>query len=144
MYITAVFDVRFVHGGHGHRRPRGAKEAFVKRSFLKRSTWCGATLLCAVSATGPATAIPAAAAPSDATHVVGMTSDPDTLFPWKATQFQAVNVLQIVYGTLTEFDQDLNVVPGLAESWEVSEDGLTVTLHLRADVVFNDGSAFDS
>ena len=73
-----------------------------------------------------------------------MTSDPDTLFPWKATQFQAVNVLQIVYGTLTEFDQDLNVVPGLAESWEVSEDGLTVTLHLRADVVFDDGSAFDS
>ena len=113
----------------------GSKEAFVKRSLL-----CGAALLCILSAT----AIPAAAAPSDSTLVVAMTSDPDTLFPWKATQFQAVNVLGIVYGTLTEFDQDLNVVPGLAESWEVSEDGLTVTLHLRAGVVFNDGSAFDS
>jgi len=76
--------------------------------------------------------------------VVGVTSDPDTLFPWKATQFQAVNVLQTIYGTLTEFDKDLNVVPGLAESWDTSSDGLTVTLHLRKGVTFDDGSAFDS
>ncbi|MFB2597801.1 ABC transporter substrate-binding protein [Herbiconiux sp. P17] len=85
-----------------------------------------------------------ASAGSDGALVVGVTSDPDTLFPWKATQFQAVNVLQNIYGTLTEFDQDLNVVPGLAESWEVSEDGLTVTFTLRDGVTFDDGSAFDS
>jgi peptide/nickel transport system substrate-binding protein len=76
--------------------------------------------------------------------VVGVTSDPDTLFPWKATQFQAVAVLQTMYGTLTEFDEDLGVVPGLAESWDVSTDGLTVTLHLRKGVTFADGSTFDS
>ncbi len=76
--------------------------------------------------------------------VVGVTSDPDTLFPWKATQFQAVSVLQNIYGTLTEFDQDLNVVPGLAESWEASEDGLTVTFKLRSGVTFADGSTFGS
>ncbi len=51
------------------------------------------------------------------TLVVGYTADPDTLDPWKATQFQAVNLLQNMYGTLTEFDEDLNVVPGLAEKW---------------------------
>jgi peptide/nickel transport system substrate-binding protein len=76
--------------------------------------------------------------------VIGVTSDPDTLFPWKATQFQAVNVLQNLYGTLTEFDEELNVVPGLAESWDVSEDGLTVTFHLREGVTFADGSTFGS
>ena len=76
--------------------------------------------------------------------VVGITADPDNLFPWKATQFQSVNVLQNIYGTLTEFDADLNVVPGLAESWDVSEDGLTVTFTLREGVTFADGSAFDS
>ncbi|HLU55310.1 MAG TPA: ABC transporter substrate-binding protein [Pseudonocardia sp.] len=76
--------------------------------------------------------------------VVGATSDPDTLFPWKATQFQAVNVLEQLYGTLTELDADLEVVPGLAESWEVSEDGTTVTFTLREGVTFADGSAFDS
>ena len=47
--------------------------------------------------------------------VVGITADPNTLFPWKATQFQAVAILTTIYGTLTELDQDLNVVPGIAE-----------------------------
>jgi peptide/nickel transport system substrate-binding protein len=76
--------------------------------------------------------------------VVGATSDPDTLFPWKATQFQAVHVLEQLYGTLTELDADLEVVPGLAESWQVSEDGRTITMALRTGVTFTDGSAFDS
>lgn len=76
--------------------------------------------------------------------VIGATTDPDTLFPWKATQFQAVSVLQNLYGTLTEFDQDLEVVPGLAESWESSVDGLTVTFKLREGVTFSDGSVLDS
>ncbi|HEY9323421.1 MAG TPA: ABC transporter substrate-binding protein [Agromyces sp.] len=92
---------------------------------------------------------PAKPAPTDegtagGALVIGVTSDPDTLFPWKATQFQAVNVLQNLYGTLTEFDADLNVVPGLAESWEASEDGLTVTFKLREGVTFADGSTFGS
>jgi peptide/nickel transport system substrate-binding protein len=76
--------------------------------------------------------------------VVGATSDPDTLFPWKATQFQAVHVLEQLYGTLTELDENLEVVPGLAESWQVSGDGRTITLKLRTGVTFADGSAFDS
>ncbi|RKT31510.1 peptide/nickel transport system substrate-binding protein [Microbacterium sp. AG1240] len=85
-----------------------------------------------------------AAAVAGGNLVVGVTAEPDNLYPWTATQFQAVNVLQNVYGTLTEYDQDLNVVPGLAESWEVSEDGLTLTFDLRDGVTFEDGSAFDS
>lgn len=92
----------------------------------------------------PSTDSADSAATSGGDLVVGVTSDPDTLFPWKATQFQAVNVLQNLYGTLTEFDEELEVVPGLAESWDVSEDGLTVTLHLREGVTFADGSTFGS
>lgn len=100
-----------------------------------------------------ALALSACAAPGDpnepeattgGTLVVGITADPDTLFPWKATQFQAVNLLQNIYGTLTQFDEELNVVPGLAESWEPSADGTTLTLSLREGVTFADGSAFDA
>ena len=101
-----------------------------------------ASIAFATVATGAHATSPPGA--SGGTLVIGITSEPDTLYPWKATQFQAVNVLQNIYGTLTEFDQDLNVVPGLAESWDVSDDGLTVTLHLRSGVVFDDGSTFDS
>jgi peptide/nickel transport system substrate-binding protein len=76
--------------------------------------------------------------------VVGVTSDPDTLFPWKATQFQAVGVVELMYSTLTQLDADLEVMPGLAESWEVSDDGLTVTFTLHDGVTFADGSDLDS
>ncbi len=99
---------------------------------------------CAPAATSTGSAAQSGAAGAGGNLVVGVTSEPDTLFPWKATQFQAVNVLQNIYGTLTEFDKDLNVVPGLAESWDTSSDGLTLTLHLRKGVTFDDGSAFDS
>lgn len=76
--------------------------------------------------------------------VVGITVDPDTIFPWKATQFQAFRMLENVYDTLTGFDADLNVVPALAESWTVSDDGLKITFNLRQGVKFADGSDFDS
>ncbi len=118
-------------------------------SHLSRSTTvrkgAGVASLAALAVGGLVTTASASTASEGGGDlVIGVTSDPDTLFPWKATQFQAVNVLQNIYGTLTEFDQDLNVVPGLAESWEVSEDGLTVTFHLREGVTFADGSEFDS
>ncbi len=108
--------------------------AGLAMAFALAVSGCSAT----PTASGPASAA------TGGTLVIGVTSDPDTLFPWKATQFQAVNVLQTIYGTLTEFDKDLNVVPGLAESWDISTDGLTLTLHLRKGVTFDDGSAFDS
>lgn len=115
--------------------PRGALSAAALAAALSIVlTGCS-------SSSGPASGTGAAAAKG---LVVGVTSDPDTLFPWKATQFQAVNVLQNLYGTLTEFDKDLNVVPGLAESWETAKDGKTLTLKLRQGVTFADGSAFDS
>lgn len=76
--------------------------------------------------------------------VVGITVDPDTIFPWKATQFQAFRILENVYDTLTAFDADLNVVPALAESWTVSDDGLSIEFDLRDGVLFADGSEFDS
>jgi peptide/nickel transport system substrate-binding protein len=100
------------------------------------------------AATSPAASSPAASA--EATEVprgnlvAGITSDADTLFPWKATQFQAVAIVETIYGTLTELDDKLNVVPGLAESWKSSDDGTTLTLTLRAGVTFHDGKGFSS
>ncbi|TRD23298.1 ABC transporter substrate-binding protein [Palleronia caenipelagi] len=48
-----------------------------------------------------------------------------------------------VYNRLVEFDTGTtNVVPGLAESWDVSEDGLTVTFKLREGVKFHSNDMF--
>ncbi|MDB5246721.1 MAG: transporter substrate-binding protein [Segetibacter sp.] len=49
-----------------------------------------------------------------------------------------------LYNTLVETDSNLNIVPSLAKSWEVSNDRLTYTFHLRNDVLFHDNEAFDN
>lgn len=98
----------------------------------------------ALTACTPSGASDSSSGEDSSALVLAVTTDVDTLSPWTVTQFQATNVLQNVYGTLTEFDNDLEVVPGLAESWETSEDGLTVTFTLREGVEFSDGSTFDA
>jgi peptide/nickel transport system substrate-binding protein len=45
-----------------------------------------------------------------------------------------------VFEGLTSVDVDGSVIPTLAESWDVSEDGLTYTFHLQPGVVFHDGT----
>ncbi|WP_259470349.1 ABC transporter substrate-binding protein, partial [Pseudomonas savastanoi] len=48
-----------------------------------------------------------------------------------------------IYNRLTEFKQgDTSVVPGLATSWDVSQDGLTYTFHLREGVKFHSNKNF--
>jgi len=41
-------------------------------------------------------------------------------------------------------DPDLNLIPGLATAWEISDDGLVYTFHLRQGVKFHDGTDFDA
>ncbi|HEX8332038.1 MAG TPA: ABC transporter substrate-binding protein [Segetibacter sp.] len=47
-----------------------------------------------------------------------------------------------LYNTLVEVDTGLNIVGSIAKTWEVSEDRLTYTFHLRNDVFFHDNEAF--
>ena len=109
------------------------------------ATAIAAALAIAVVGCTSASPAPSSSPKSGGSLVVGITTDVVTLDPWKATQFQDVyDVLPQIYGTLTELDKNLNVVPGLAKSWDVSSDGLTVTLHLRTGVKFHSGAAFTS
>ena len=50
-------------------------------------------------------------------------------------------VLQNIHSSIVTVDKDLNVIPGLAESFEVAEDGLTYTFKLRPNLKWSDGSA---
>ena len=49
-----------------------------------------------------------------------------------------------LYNTLVEVNQDLNIVPSLAKSWEISGDRLTYTFHLRSDVFFHNDDVFEN
>jgi peptide/nickel transport system substrate-binding protein len=77
--------------------------------------------------------------------VLGMVLEPPHLDP---TAGAAAAIDEVVYANvfegLTRIDRNGVVKPALAESWTVSDDGLTYTFTLRSGVTFHDGSAFDS
>ena len=47
-----------------------------------------------------------------------------------------------VYETLVRIDEDGSITPGLATSWEISDDARSYTFHLRKGVTFSNGDAF--
>ena len=76
---------------------------------------------------------------------VAMQLEPPHLDPTSAAAGAIDSVLYTnVFEGLTRFMGDGSVVPGLAESWEISEDGLTYKFKLREGVTFHDGTTMDA
>ena len=71
---------------------------------------------------------------------VAVTDDPPNLDPHITNAASARNVLHNVFATIVEMNLDFVPVGGLAESWDISDDGLTYTFNLREGVVFSDGT----
>jgi peptide/nickel transport system substrate-binding protein len=87
----------------------------------------------------------AAAEPVRNRIVYGLTLMPSGFDPHVNSSSELGIVLRSVYDTLLYRDpQTKAVVPGLAEKWEVSEDGLTYTFHLKQGIKFHDGTPFDA
>jgi peptide/nickel transport system substrate-binding protein len=100
----------------------------------------------------PVTPAPAANQPSLAGGklVYGLTLAPSGIDPHVNASSELGIPLTSVYDTLVyrsldaQTSLDNQFVPGLAESWEISSDGLTYTFHLRHDVTFHDGTPFNA
>ncbi len=76
---------------------------------------------------------------------VGLQLEPPHLDPTSAAAGAIDQVLYSnVFEGLTRFGPDGSVNPGLAESWDISEDGLTYTFYLRSGVAFHDGTTMDA
>ncbi|MBN1311419.1 MAG: hypothetical protein JXB30_08370 [Anaerolineae bacterium] len=77
--------------------------------------------------------------------VYGLTLIPSGIDPHIHASSELGIPLRSVYDTLVYQDLETReFVPGLAESWDVSPDGLTYTFKLRQDVTFHDGTAFNA
>lgn len=85
--------------------------------------------------------------PSEATGgalIVARGQSSDSLDPHKSGLLVAHEVMWQIFDSLVYLDADGIVYPGLATSWEFSEDNKTLTFSLRENVSFHDGTPFDA
>src|SRR6185436_14601975 len=79
------------------------------------------------------------------TLVVGLVAEPVLLDPAQVTDLNSNRVGRRVVETLVTFaDESTQIVPGLAESWTISKDGLSYTFKLRKGIAFHDGTPFNA
>ncbi|MGG1659969.1 glutathione ABC transporter substrate-binding protein [Brevibacillus sp. NRS-1366] len=76
--------------------------------------------------------------------IVALTGDPVSLDPHNATDTISSLINYQILDTLVAFNEKMEIVPRLAESWTASEDGKTWTFKLRQGVTFHDGTPFNA
>ncbi|MDF2631792.1 MAG: ABC-type dipeptide transport system, periplasmic component [Caproiciproducens sp.] len=79
------------------------------------------------------------------TLIYAQGADPRGLDPALVDDGESAKIMVNIYEGLLKYDKDSTKVgPALAESWDVSKDGLTYTFHLRKGVKFQDGTDFNA
>ena len=93
----------------------------------------------APTTSAPAPAAAAEPAPQELTFV--LSDEPDGIDPTVTNNSFAQYVLTNCFEGLVTYDSTGSIVPGSAESWDISDDGLVYTFHLREGLKWSDGSA---
>ena len=78
------------------------------------------------------------------TFIEASIGEPNNLLPVLASDSASSDINGLVYSGLVRYDKDLKLEGELAKEWEISEDGLTITFHLRKGVKWHDGAPFSS
>ena len=74
--------------------------------------------------------------------IQGSIGDASNLIPMLSTDSASHDIAGMIFNGLVKYDKDLKLVGDLAESWKVSQDGLTITFKLRKGVKWQDGEEF--
>jgi peptide/nickel transport system substrate-binding protein len=102
---------------------------------IQRLVFAVVVVLVALSGAGPGLA-------AGRDMLIGLGGDATSLNPVIATDGISYTVEWPIFDSLLELDANLTVRPLLAESWEVSKDGLTYTFKLKKNVKWHDGKPF--
>lgn len=104
------------------------------------AVWIALALLIAVSACGGTDDGDAGGSPAATQEItVNWGTEPPSLDPGLATDTTSANILLNIMDPLVKLNDELEPTPNLAESWEVSDDGKTVTFTLRSDGRWTNG-----
>ncbi len=76
------------------------------------------------------------------TLITGSIGEPSVLIPMLAGDSASHDIAGLIFNGLVKYDTDLSIIGDLAESWEISKDGLVITFHLRKGVKWSDGVEF--
>ena len=77
--------------------------------------------------------------------IFGMSGDADKLDPADVTDGESISRMDNIFESLVEYTSGgTDIQPALATSWNVSTDGLNITLNLRKNVKFHDGTDFNA
>ena len=71
-------------------------------------------------------------------------TDPTTLNPVITSDYTSQIVNSVIFNSLLRYDEKMNIIPDLAESFNVEDDGKKWIFHLRKDVKWHDGEEFTS
>lgn len=63
----------------------------------------------------------------------------DTLDPLENNSFDYYNFSKLMYDGLFEFDNNLNIIPSLVDTFDIEDDGKTVVLKLKNDIYWHNG-----
>ena len=69
----------------------------------------------------------------------GNTADPETLDPQKASTTYEAHILRDLFEGLVMADAKADLIPGVAESWTISDNGTVYTFRIRPDAVWSNG-----
>jgi peptide/nickel transport system substrate-binding protein len=87
----------------------------------------------------------AAGAPPRDAIVIGLVAEPVTMDPPQITDLNSARVTKRIFeGLVGQELGSYKLVPGLAQSWDISRDGLIYTFKLRPNVTFHDGTPFNA
>jgi peptide/nickel transport system substrate-binding protein len=74
--------------------------------------------------------------------IEGSIGEPSVLIPMLAGDNASQEIAGLVFNGLVKYDTDLRIIGDLAESWDISKDGLVITFHLKKGVKWTDGYEF--
>ena len=110
-------------------------------SGLSRREFVGlsAAMLAGISMAGIKPGQVLAADAASSTVIVQSSGDPQSWCPSMTADDNAYDIVQNMFHRLTKLDAGKKAIPDAAESWETSEDALTITFKLRQDLKWSDG-----
>lgn len=116
-----------------------SRRTFLARGLALGGGVAGLDLLGLSAFSSPALAQSAGVPKRGGTLIAAQEVDPVSLDPHTNSNFSAVQGFEHIYESLTGYDEKTNIVPALAQSWEITNGGKTYTFHLRPNLKYHNG-----